>query len=75
METNEHSGEDAALADLAQRLGEKAVLLAEMADNTPNTKDEWVERVRLRAKAEGVRLALSFVEEAVRASHSGRDAV
>lgn len=51
------------LKDLAARLSKKANVVAEMArDTDPN--DE-IERARLRGKAEGMRLAVSLVEELI----------
>ena len=47
------------LSDLVQRLSDKALILTEMADKTSNL----TERTRLRGKAEGVSLAISFAEE------------
>lgn len=51
-----------ALKDLEQRLSDKALALSDLADETADQD----ERRRLRAKAEGVDLALSFVQEYLR---------
>jgi hypothetical protein len=49
--------------DLAERLTDKALILDGMAEEA-RSHPEWM---RLRGKAEGVRLALSFVDEYRRA--------
>lgn len=49
------------LFDLRDRLAEKEPLLREMAEKTRNQG----EYMRLSGKAEGVLLALSFIEEAI----------
>jgi hypothetical protein len=54
-----------ALEDLAERLTEKADVLKTMSKEHDLDHHE---RIRLQGKSEGVRLALSFVEEAVRAA-------
>lgn len=46
-------------AELVARLKEKAARLDEMADGTSTEHNAW----RLKGKAEGVRLAISFIEE------------
>lgn len=51
------------LHELEQRLADGATTLSEMADNTVNPTD----RMRLYGKAQGLDLALSFVQEAIRA--------
>lgn len=53
------------LADLAARLQEKAVLLDQMAaDVRAEAFNVFVpDALRLQGKAEGVRLALSFIKE------------
>lgn len=53
-----------AVADLEERLTEKAALLDEMSKERGRGHDE---RLRLQGKAEGVRLTLSFVQEYRRA--------
>lgn len=56
---------DSQLFDLAERLRSKATVLDDLVDDSglPPTMSE---HVRLRGKAEGVRLALSFVEKLIR---------
>ena len=54
------------LSDLAERLTEKAVVLDDMAEAARRDDEGWLTVARLRGKAEGVRLALSFVEEIIR---------
>lgn len=49
--------------DLAARLREKAETLDALADRQDHSRSHYV---RLQGKAEGVRLALSFVEEITR---------
>lgn len=51
------------LDDLAARLNEKAVALDELAERQDRSRSHYT---RLKGKAEGVRLALSFVEEVIR---------
>lgn len=53
---------DGALQELRSRLAEKAVTLSEMADRA----SALGESRRLRGKAEGVDLAISFVDELLR---------
>lgn len=63
-------GEDAARwRDLEQRLSDHALHLSVMADDSSHQD----ERLRLRAKAEGLDLALSFVQEVIRTEQFGSD--
>ena len=52
------------LYDLEKRVGQKAWMLVEMAKQANGRADD-AEYARLRAKAEGVHLALSFIKEAI----------
>lgn len=54
---------EVAMANLSERLREKRNLLHDMADGHPFGSSE---QHRLRGKAEGVNLAISFVEEVIR---------
>lgn len=58
------SGERDALTDLRGRLDKAARTL----DESASAHWEGTERTRLRGMAQGVRLALSYVDEAVRTS-------
>lgn len=69
MSDTTQSNEVTHLIDLRQRLAVAAGRLDALVD----TYWESTERVRVRGKAEGVRMALSYVEEALRGDESSRE--